>query len=880
MEFSTVSCDTFYIVTSSGSPCPGEYIGVPCLTLQQYASNPSRSQNVTFLIEPGMYNLSTLLTVSDGYNFTMSSTNATVTCTSATARFQFNAVENVHISGMTFQGCRNTAIRMIQVISASIMRSTFIDNPVLSGSSTYGGCLYIASSSVTVSESEFQNNRAYYSGGAIYASSSTVRIKRSQFNYNTQEYRYATSGRGGGAIYAAYSNIIINGSLFTHNNAYSYYGDGGAISTSGSRILQIINTTFINNRAGSYRSISGGAVYVSGQSAIIIIQCQFINNSANGNGGGLYYNGGNLIVTQTNFSSNSARGSGEALYKTGNNDIVVMSRNIFSNNIVNSFGGAVYVLGTNSSISVFDCHFTNNTAMTEGGGAIYSNGQYANVILTSSTFHNNSASYCGVLDVDNYNHFSVNLTNSVFIYNTASGQTIGGGVACIRNASINIIDSTFKHNFANFHAGVFYIDESHTTVDGSLFINNSAALDGGVFYTYIHASDYIIRRSQFSENMAGDDGGVMLIGRLNCYLSIDETIFDFNSAGDRGGVIAIIASSMFMEINRTNIFNNTAQFGGVISACNSQVTLLDDSLFVTMDPLLPFCVLYEGDIQIYNITAPTDPEVFTTEFLTTTEQQTTTEPLTSTQRLTTTESQPTTTEPLTTPTTTDPISTTEPLTSDSTTTQPPVTTQELTTEPSGATKDQMDMNLSATSMAANTAPDPLTVKDENATTPSDVDAHTRPTAERASTMPEGSISTTSASTTTTTANKPITTTEILGKDIEHTTSSDQITGVVTDMKNDEPVVIVDSKLAIIGIYVSGSSLVLSFALPIAIFVLMVVLHYKCKRKAKESESANIELTRMREFTTETVKSKHASNIYISPTHNNNSSSEEKRDLSL
>ena len=127
-----------------------------------------------------------------------------------------------------------------------------------------------------------------------------------------------------------------------------------------------------------------------------------------------------------------------------------------------------------------------------------------------------------------------------------------------------------------------------------------------------------------------------MIGQLNCYVSIDETIFDFNSAGDRGGVIAIIASSMFMEINRTNIFNNTAQFGGVISACNSQVTLLDDSLFVTEDPLLPFCILYEGDIQSYNITAPRDPEIFTTEFLTTTEQQMTTESVTTTDPLTST----------------------------------------------------------------------------------------------------------------------------------------------------------------------------------------------------------------------------------------------------
>ena len=150
VEFSTVLCDTFYIVTSSSSPCPGEYIGVPCLTLQQYASNPSRSQNITFLIEPGMYNLSTVLTVSDGYNFTMSSTNATVTCTSATAKFEFNRVENVHISGMTFQGCRNTAIRMLQAVSASIVSSSFIDNQASSGS---GGCLYITASSITISNS-------------------------------------------------------------------------------------------------------------------------------------------------------------------------------------------------------------------------------------------------------------------------------------------------------------------------------------------------------------------------------------------------------------------------------------------------------------------------------------------------------------------------------------------------------------------------------------------------------------------------------------------------------------------------------------------------------------------------------------------------------
>ena len=105
-------------------------------------------------------------------------------------------------------------------------------------------------------------------------------------------------------------------------------------------------------------------------------------------------------------------------------------------------------------------------------------------------------------------------------------------------------------------------------------------------------------------------------------------ILDFNNAGDRGGVVAIIARSMLMEINRTNIFNTSAQFGRVISACNSQVTLLNDRLFVTVDPLLSFCMLYEGDIQHFNITASHDPEVIEM-----TEPQTTTEPLTTAEPL-------------------------------------------------------------------------------------------------------------------------------------------------------------------------------------------------------------------------------------------------------
>ncbi len=87
-----------------------------------------------------------------------------------------------------------------------------------------------------------------------------------------------------------------------------------------------------------------------------------------------------------------------------------------------------------------------------------------------SIFSYNSASYCSVLDVDEFYHFNVSITDSVFTYNMATGRLLGGGVACIRNASIYILRSSFQLNQAALHGGVFHIDESDVLVDESVFV--------------------------------------------------------------------------------------------------------------------------------------------------------------------------------------------------------------------------------------------------------------------------------------------------------------------------------------------------------------------------------------------------------------------------
>ena len=198
-------------------------------------NNISRSQNITFLVEPGMYNLSTVLAVSNGYNFTMSSTNATVVCVSATARFEFNRVENVYISGMTFQGCRNrAAVQMLRVTRAMIDASHFQ-----------------------------YNGRTFYTerASAIYAFYSKLLINKSVFSNNIAYRNY------GGAIYALYSNITVERSEFNHNLAYH----GGAIymnNRNGKFELQINSALLYGNRAtGGY----GGAIYMNNYNGQYII---------------------------------------------------------------------------------------------------------------------------------------------------------------------------------------------------------------------------------------------------------------------------------------------------------------------------------------------------------------------------------------------------------------------------------------------------------------------------------------------------------------------------------------------------------------------------------------------------------------------------------
>ena len=550
----------FTIIPSPNSPCPGEFTGEPCLTLQQYVANPSLSSNTTLELLVGNHHLNSRLEVSSINSFTIkANTSATVTITCSYqisgVAFYFHQTHQIHISGITFISCD----MFLQYITNAKFEKNSLNFMSLTRCCSYSSALAVQYSSVQIRLCSVSFSRRYH-GTVINSDRSNLIIEQSTIYIR---YYSGSSDTYGPAAYLRGGNLNILNSNFSGNSISCRNGHGGAIYASDARVT-ITGSSFTNTRAGS----------------------------SSGHGGAIYFDG--------------------------------------------------------SSITVTNCTFINNAAPAGGGGAIYSARRNAIVSLVNNIFSHNTAAYCGVIDVDEFYHYNVIITGNTFIYNRAVGLVAGnngGGVICIRNASMTISGNNFSHNSAAGNAGVIRIDESEIVIKKSIFNNNTAGGDGGVFHTSFYPNRYTINHSTFTNNRAGGDGGVMYVGRAGSHVIINQSTFSYNHAHARGGVVAILGSTL--QIDETNSFvNNTAELGKVISACKSNVTLTDaDSHFLAFqDPIVTFCTLYDS----YNSTTPpiTAPNIIVTESTTVhqAEEGTSNNDITTTTLASTNEFEATTTE--------------------------------------------------------------------------------------------------------------------------------------------------------------------------------------------------------------------------------------------
>ena len=299
-----VASDRFHIITSQDQPCPGQFTGDPCITLQQYALGEHLLDpgalplsNVILDLQPGIHSLSSVFGSSNVDSFEMRGENTTIRCTglSYTNTFYFQSIRSFQISNITFTDCPSLTLR--QITNSSIVNATFHD--------MLSRCLNVQFSSVLLKQSTFVNNSVqgeqwvYVNcrGGVIHSQQSTISVEQCSFRYNkascSEGYWYSytyTVGWGGAIATRENTNITIANSIFIRNSAEDHGGavhvDGGSISVKNS--LFLFNS--VRPQIGySNRKPSGGAISVNdiSSNSVTINQSNFITNTAT-TGGGIF----------------------------------------------------------------------------------------------------------------------------------------------------------------------------------------------------------------------------------------------------------------------------------------------------------------------------------------------------------------------------------------------------------------------------------------------------------------------------------------------------------------------------------------------------------------------------------------------------------------
>lgn len=273
-----------------------------------------------------------------------------------------------------------------------------------------------------------------------------------------------------------------------------------------------------------------------------------------------------------------------------------------------AYAGAIYNSG--GTVDINNSEFINNYADAVGfnyavAGAVYNlNGGTINI--SSSLFQNNysygASSYGGAIanghsddDTAHTDITNMNITNSIFRENVASGTGNPYGGAIYNQGNITISNTQFDDNYAQagtdpyisamggavYNEGIASISDCDFTNNKTIgFVNASST--GGAIYN----NDYLtITNSSFTNNYGEATNDSIVVGGTiysTGYLSISNTSFtsNFASGGDKtdvlGGVIYSnnslnIDNSTFVSNNITAGSNKNAVGGVIYSIGNSSI---------------------------------------------------------------------------------------------------------------------------------------------------------------------------------------------------------------------------------------------------------------------------------------------------------------------
>lgn len=393
---------------------------------------------------------------------------------------------------------------------------------------------HVALSGLTLQDSAFNGNTGFV-GGAMSlwndgreVGTSTIdtlypdeKVPEVFTNYVKDTTFTNNSAKKGGAVALlsamAFDTPSINefsNVTFTGNKATGTYEDphsgAGALYIENSTTT-VKDSTFNENSTGE----TGGAIY-NKASALTVDNTTFDGNSAYL--GGSIYNGGDSVtqISNSTFQNNEASHGGVIAHYHASKALTI-DNSTFEANKVTGYGGVIY--NANSDLVIKDSTFEGNAATGKNsiGGVIYSGGSSADQIATmqisNSKFNDNKADWGGAVYMNNWADITVSDTQ--FTNNSAKSV---GALGAFRKAELTNV--TFENNEAtdatDDGAGALFVGAvSQTKVTGGSFTNNTSAAVGGAIATRGYAqgnnsaAKLDISGAEFTGNTAATSGGAV-----------------------------------------------------------------------------------------------------------------------------------------------------------------------------------------------------------------------------------------------------------------------------------------------------------------------------------------------------------------------------------
>ena len=435
-----------------------------------------------------------------------------------------------------------------------ITNSKFINN----SADVEGGAIDIntlnGNPKVTISGSKFINNSAPLGGAILNIKDLTV--KGSTFINNTPNTIFNWVGAGGNLnlnirTFTDLQNAIglVTGTL-TLNQNVAMTAKEAADFTNGITINKDIT---IDGKGHTIDAKNLGRIFSIGEGfTVTLTNATLINGKADK--GGAIYNDGSLTLSDVKLSDNAADSYGGAVF---NNGELVVSDSVFdSNDIVNrgsasvDYGGAAIYNWYDGVLTVSGSNFTNNIKNYKNGdrlvGAVATIGD---ATISDSYFVNNAGRWGGAI--------------------TTSGALIAGDDV----NTLTVSGSTFKENGGLYGAGIF-VWGSDFTVSDCVFDKNTAFGKGNMTPNNNNGAAIVvtdtgkditgaITGSNFTNNKA-QYGGAIYICEGN--IAISDSLFVNNSADVEGGAIDIntVNGNPEVSISGSKFINNSASYGGAI----------------------------------------------------------------------------------------------------------------------------------------------------------------------------------------------------------------------------------------------------------------------------------------------------------------------------